>query len=260
MMAPCHALSGAAAGLAVAPLVGLGPLTASLFAVVVAGYALVPDLDCHGATASRLLGPVTGAISRVLSWCSVRLYQLTRGPDDEGGDQHGGHRHMTHCLLFALLTGALAAGTSLASPWVVAGWVAFGVLAAASALGDWLLAAAGLSTAVPLLIQQTPPLALLTEMQGWIGLAVGIGCVVHQLGDAITVTGVPLLFPLPIAGETWQELHLLPKGLRLHTGKKVENLLVFPALALATSVAAALLIPGVSAHLTELAGQHLAGK
>ena len=71
---------------------------------------------------------------------------------------------------------------------------------------------------------------------------------------------MPLLFPLPISGETWQELHLLPKGLRLHTGKKIENLLVFPTLLLATGVAATLLIPGVSTHLTELAGQHLAGR
>lgn len=260
MMGRCHALSGAAAGLATAPLVGIDPLTAAPFAVIVAGYALVPDLDCHGATASRLLGPLTGGLSRLLSWCSVRLYQATRGPEDEGGKFHGGHRHMTHCLLFALLLGGLAAGTSLASPWVVAGWAAFGALAAAASLGDWMLAAAGISTAAPLLMQHTPPLALLSEMQGWIGLAVGLGCLVHQLGDAITVTGVPLLFPLPISGETWQELHLLPRGLRLHTGKRVENLLVLPALVLATGVAATLLIPGVSTHLAELAGQHLAGR
>lgn len=259
MMGRSHALSGVAAGLATAPLLGLHtPLVAAPFAVVVAGYALVPDLDCHGATASRLLGPLTGALSWVLSWCSVRLYQATRGHCDEGGTSHGGHRHMTHCLLFALLTAALAASTSLLSTWVVAGWALFGVLAAASALGDWLLAVAAAGTALPLL-QQTSPLALMAEMQGWIGLAVGLGCVVHQLGDAITVTGVPLLFPLSIRGETWQELHLLPRGFRLHTGKRVESWFVFPALVLA-AVAATLLIPGVQTSLAELTGQHLAGR
>lgn len=261
MMGRTHAMSGAAAGLALAPVVGLDSvITAAPFAATVAGYALVPDLDCHGAVASRLLGPFTGGLSRLLRWCSVRLYQATRGPEDEGGPKHGGHRHMTHCLLFVLLLGGLAAGTSLLSPWVVAGWLAFGVLAAASALGDWLLLIGGAAAALPTVLGHAAPVAVLAEMQGWVGIAVGVGCLVHVLGDMATVSGVPVLFPVPIRGETWQELHLLPRGFRLHTGKKVEQLLVFPGFVLAAA-AAALLMPDVRPHVLDLINhvQNVAG-
>lgn len=240
MMGSTHAVSGLAAGLALAPVVGLDTLTdAALFATVVAGYALLPDLDCHGATASRLLGPVTGLGSRALSWCSVRLYQATRGPAEEGSRSHGGHRHATHCLAFVLLAGGAAAGTSLISPWVVAGWLAFGVLAAAAALGAWILPAAGITAAVALLADGGDPLAVLAGMQGWCGLAVAAGTVTHLIGDGCTVSGVPFFAPfLSIRGETWAELNLLPPRLRLHTGTRAEHLLVLPACAVLAALAA----------------------
>ena len=86
MMGHSHALTGWCAGLAVAPLVGLHTLPEVLpFATAAAGYALLPDLDHPGATASRFLGPLTGLLSRLLRLCSRGLYALTKGPRDEPG-------------------------------------------------------------------------------------------------------------------------------------------------------------------------------
>jgi hypothetical protein len=83
------------------------------------------------------------------------------------------------------------------------------------------------------------PLADLGELSGLMGIAVAVGCVTHCLGDAITESGCPFLFPIPIAGETWYELRP-PKALRLRTGKRVERMVVFPVFV----VLGLLLIPG----------------
>jgi hypothetical protein len=83
------------------------------------------------------------------------------------------------------------------------------------------------------------PKAELSELAGLLGIAVAVGCFTHCLGDSITESGCPFLFPIPIAGETWYELRP-PKPLRLRTGKRVEKLLVFPAFV----ILGVLLIPG----------------
>jgi hypothetical protein len=72
------------------------------------------------------------------------------------------------------------------------------------------------------------------------GGAAALGCFVHDLGDALTLSGCPFLWPLPIAGELWYELRP-PRALRFRTGGRIEQSLIFPALCLAVI----LLIPGV---------------
>src|SRR5439155_13552807 len=104
-MGSTHALSGWCAGLAVAPALGLTTMPTLVFAVVVAGMALVPDLDCGPSTASRILGPFTGGISWVLRRMSRALYAVTKGPRDE--DWSGEHRHLSHTFAFAGLLGLL---------------------------------------------------------------------------------------------------------------------------------------------------------
>jgi len=239
MMGRTHALTGWCAGLAIAPLVGAGTVEqAVLFAVTTAGFALLPDLDHPHARASKLLGP----FSRVLSWLlrrtSAALYALTKGPRDE--KRTGTHRHLSHTVLFAVGLGALAsAGTAAGGPYAVGAVAVLGLLLAEDALGDWLLlvSAGGVTW---WLYQAGPnPTAQLEDLSGWLGVAVAAGCVTHCLGDAITESGCPFLFPIPIAGETWYELRP-PKALRIRTGKKVERLLIFPVFA----VLAVLLVPG----------------
>ncbi|OQO92785.1 hypothetical protein B1813_11630 [Saccharomonospora piscinae] len=240
MMGRTHALTGWCAGLAVAPAVGVTTLSqAVVFAATTAGYALLPDLDHPGARASRLLGPVTGGLSWLLRKASAGLYSVTKGPRDER--KKGTHRHLTHTLLFALLLGgATAWGTAEGGPWVVVGVVVFGLLLAEDGLGDWLLPVAG--GAVVWWVAENSPNALaeLDSVAGQLGVAVALGCFTHCLGDALTESGCPFLFPVPIAGETWYELRP-PKALRFRTGKKVETTFLFPVFA----VLGVLLIPGV---------------
>ncbi len=239
MMGRTHALTGWCAGLAIAPLVGAGTVEQTmLFAVTTAGFALLPDLDHPHARASKLLGP----FSRVLSWLlrkmSGALYQVTKGPRDE--KRTGTHRHLSHTVLFAVGLGALAsAGTTAGGPYAVAAVAVLGLLLAEDALGDWLLLVSA-GGVVWWLYQAGPnPTAQLEELSGWLGIAVAAGCFTHCLGDAITESGCPFLFPIPIAGETWYELRP-PKVLRIRTGKKVERLLIFPVF----TVVGVLLVPG----------------
>lgn len=247
MMGRSHALSGWCAGLAAAPVLGLDTLAQVVpFAATTAGYALLPDLDHPGASASRLLGPVTGLLSRAVRAGSAALYAATKGPRDE--DCTGTHRHASHTLAAALLLGGLAVlAAGLGGSWAVAGVAVFGLLLAVDVLGDWLLlvlAAAGLLWAGTW-HAETPaaPAAVvhagLAEVGSWIGAAVALGMLVHCLGDTLTLSGCPWLWPIRIAGETWYEIRP-PRGLRVRTDGRFEKWVMVPAL----TAGAVLLLPG----------------
>lgn len=272
-----HSLSGIVAGLAVAPLGGLTSITSVIpFAIVVAGFALAPDLDCAGATMSRAVGPLSKGVSWLLRQASRLAFWCSETDRDRHGE--GVHRHLTHTIVFALVTGGIAAGTSLASPWVVAGWLTVGALGAQAASMEpkrlirllssllprnarqtvnfaaryWPTLAMAAAVAIPVVIEQVPVATVLAPVQGWIGLAVGGGCLLHLAGDAITITGVPACWPIHIHRQAWCELHLLPTKIRLHTGKRFERYAIYPVL-LVASAAGLWLLPDVRAGLPQLA-------
>lgn len=87
-------------------------------------------------------------------------------------------------------------------------------------------------------------LEALADSSGWLGLAVALGCFTHCLGDALTKSGCPFLFPIPIAGETWYELRP-PRWLRFRTGGGFESYFVYPAV----GIGCVLAIPGVAGYL-----------
>jgi len=269
-MGRTHALTGLLAGLVVGQLVGLddtvvepGSRPESMlaacaalgpFAATVAGYAVFPDLDHRSSSATRLLGPITGLLSRGLRASSEWVYQRARGPADspDGGE----HRALTHTLVFALALGSVcAATTALWGIWAVLAWLGFGLLLAIDRLGPIALAAIGVSVVAWLpttLHSSSLPdgqalRAAIEACSGWLGLAVALGCITHCLGDALTESGCAFLFPLPIAGETWYELRP-PAILRFRTGRRVERILIFPLVA----VGCVLAIPGLVSHLVAL--------
>jgi hypothetical protein len=224
----------------IAPLLGHGDVAgAVLIGLVTAGFALLPDFDHRSSTASRFLGPLTGALSFVLRKSSRYVYAVTKGPRDE--PVTGEHRHLSHTVLFAVLLGYFVAGiTELGGGWAVFGVAVFAALLAEAALGDWVGLVAG--AAILLWLYQNGLDAAVGQfgsLSGELGIAVAVGCVVHDLGDSITLSGCPFLFPLPIAGETWYELRP-PRWLRFRTGGPVENALVFPVF----TVVGVLLVPG----------------
>ena len=72
-----------------------------------------------------------------------------------------------------------------------------------------------------------------------VGAAMAVGCVTHCVGDALTLSGCPFLWPLPIGGETWWEIRP-PRLLRFSTGGACEQVVLG-----LTVVAGVLLLPGV---------------
>ena len=65
-----------------------------------------------------------------------------------------------------------------------------------------------------------------------IGLATGIGCVAHIVGDELTHGGCPLLYPV-----SGHEFHLLPRPLQITTAKIAETYVTFPLLAIGLALA-----------------------
>lgn len=248
-----HATSGAALGLAVAGyaprFVGLTPSAGAIltFAAVCAGAALLPDLDHPSSVATRRFSVASWLANRVVRPLSAIVYDVTRGRRDTG---RGTHRGLTHTTVAAVLLGI---GVNAAS----ARWgapVLLGTLFVCLALAikgldaivpgpPSLVIAAGLTYAV----EQFVPGGT-AGTAGWLGAAVTLGMLVHSVGDAITESGAPLLWPLRIRKRSWYPVGT-PRPLRLRTGGRVETWLVAPALTVAVFVLVALVVPGVGSTL-----------
>jgi membrane-bound metal-dependent hydrolase YbcI (DUF457 family) len=254
-----HATSGAVVGLAVAgyapQLAGIEPSAGTIvtFAAVCAGAALLPDLDHPNSVATRRFAIASWLASHAIRPLSALLYDLTRARRDTG---KGTHRGITHTAIGAAVLG-------LAINFSSAKWgtpVLVGTLFVCLALAikgldaivpgpPSLVIAAGLTYGV----QEFVPGGT-AGTAGWLGTAVAVGMVVHSIGDAITETGAPLLWPLPIRQRRWYPVGS-PRPLRISTGGVVEAWLIAPALTIATFVLAALVIPGLSGWLTDLGSQ-----
>jgi membrane-bound metal-dependent hydrolase YbcI (DUF457 family) len=244
-----HATSGAALGLAVA---GYAPRVAEVepsaggiltFAAVCAGAALLPDLDHPASTATRRFAVFSWLAARAVRPLSAAVYRLTRARRDTG---RGAHRGLTHTALAALLLGV---GVNAAT----AAWgtpVVLGVLFVCLALAikgldavvpgpPSLVIAAGLTFAVH---EFVPGGAAGTA--GWLGTALTLGMLVHAVGDAITESGAPLLWPLRIRDRRWYPVGS-PRPLRFRTGGPMESWVVVPVLTLGTLVLLVLVVPGV---------------
>jgi membrane-bound metal-dependent hydrolase YbcI (DUF457 family) len=251
-----HALSGAALGLAVA---GLAPQllgeqadagTVLTFTAVCAGAALLPDLDHPSSMATRRFSAASFVASRVVRPLSRVVYDLTRGRRDTG---RGSHRGLTHTVLGAVLLGmAINLASARFGTPVLVGSLFVCIALAIKGLDALvpgppsLVIAAGLTYA----IEHAVPGGT-AGTAGWLGTAVTLGMVVHSVGDAITESGAPLLWPLPIRGRRWYPVGS-PRPLRFRTGGPVEVWLVAPALTVAVFLLAALVVPGVAPWLLEV--------
>lgn len=198
MMGGSHAISGAAAWVAVTStgplMLGLHPLPPQgiiLGSVIAAGAALLPDFDHHSGTAAYSLPPLTKAMARTIANIS------------------GGHRHGTHSILGILVATAIATILSLIKIPVdlpIEGYS--GVINVGSAVVMLFCAALGLKALkltkgsgwvwpwVYSLGMASTVAVFAPDEFGWLTLAVGLGCLVHCLGDMLTVGGWPIFYPL----------------------------------------------------------------
>lgn len=198
--------------------IGMPHLPVAQFAagiLVCAGFSQLPDIDEPGSAISRRFSILTQGISEAISKVS------------------GGHRHGTHSLLFVALVGGLCA------------------LASRSALAEAIVGAVfvyiGVSMVIPWIRTGIVTQAAIAGLCGWylyhrpIGLAwmaaIGaFGVLAHLAGDALTVQGVPLLWPF--------NRHMFRLPLIGRTGSARERILV-PLFSLACVGLAALLVTHV---------------
>jgi membrane-bound metal-dependent hydrolase YbcI (DUF457 family) len=187
MMAKGHAISGACAGLLVAPLVpfpAVAPMgglevvgLTGIYAGLVAVFALFPDIDHRPSTISRCLGPITWLLCYAFMALSRTAYEATRTHRDK---PEGCHRTLTHTNAFALVLGAGVAAVLLGTP--------------------------------------------ASEWAWFVGSGVTVGCLAHIwfIGDACTLSGVPHpLWPFVLVdGKRWGSVGY-PRSLRFRAGGKV---------------------------------------
>lgn len=228
MMGHTHALSGAAAWLALAPILSehgmrMTPAQVAAGAIVCAGSALLPDLDHHDGTIANTYGPFTQVLCRGVAAVS------------------GGHRHATHSFAFAI--GAMFGANWLAEHAVKVWWGMLFLLVGLGLRGVGVRIAksdhfsalfnAAIAAGVTLLLARLhfggPGISYgwSGHYLEWAGLAVGIGCTMHILGDCLTPEGCPLFWPV----QTHLEIPIVPR-----TDGRAEKWVVAPILTLAIIV------------------------
>lgn len=288
MMARGHALSGAALGLVGCQLAQLGgatvtPATAFTASAVCAGAALLPDLDHPQASIARTFGPLSYRAARITNATSALIYEKTKTARDASRD--GGHRGITHTLVFAAFAGAGASVLALWRPGLMA--ILFCMLAfalralvgmrrldrwfdafwrlllrrwvrkhtLAGRIARWFLRLDQAWITLMILAALASMWATYTLPTGaaswWVGGAVGVGCWAHCLGDSMTNSGCPWLYPLKIRGQRWYPVGM-PHFLRFHTGKQGELVVTWALLAPAVAVLAVAAVPGAWPSLLAL--------
>ncbi|KUJ69420.1 hypothetical protein ACZ90_11010 [Streptomyces albus subsp. albus] len=247
MMGPAHSLSGAAAWL------GVGAAAAAtghqmpwpvlvVGALICAGAALAPDLDHKSATISRSFGPLSRALCGVIDDLSHAVYKATRKQGDPR--RSGGHRTLTHTWVWAVLIGAGASALATAGGrWAVLGILFVHMVLAVEGLlwrmarvsSDvlvWLLGATSAWILADVLHKPGNGSHWLFTGEGqeylWLGLPIVLGALVHDIGDALTVSGCPILWPIPIGRKRWYPIGP-PKGMRFRAGSWVELKVLMPA-------------------------------
>lgn len=253
MMGPSHALSGAAVWLAGSWALDYvdqyqqTPLEIAVGTAVCAGAALLPDLDQSGrvtsgkggATVANTFGRVSLFVAEAIEKVSLVVYSLTRMRHDP--KRNNGHRTLTHTLPFAVGVGVLTTWACVAGgKWAVmgilfvmlglalrgmfhtwaakAGWVLITILSSGAAYGAYLYLPAG--RGYPML-----------------GVAVGVGCLVHLLGDVITSAGVPILWPIPTGRRMWRMIGV-PNTVAVSVGGRIERFLLRGVFAVVSFAAA----------------------
>jgi membrane-bound metal-dependent hydrolase YbcI (DUF457 family) len=266
MMGSSHALSGAAVWLggtwALAQFADYHqtPLQIAVGTAVCAGGALLPDLDMSGrvtrgqggATVAHTFGRVSLFVAEVVEKVSHAIYSATRTRRDPR--RHNGHRTFTHTIPFTVGIGFLTTwACTQGGKWAVLGILFFmlglalrGLFGRFAEHAGWIpitLISAGAAYVTYLYLPADRGYPLL-------GLAVGVGCFVHLLGDIVTSAGVPLLWPLPVGRRMWRMIGV-PNVLSVSVGGKVETVLLRGLFTLVCLAAAAALIgPAVLARFT----------
>lgn len=219
MMARGHAATGAAGIALLGVIPGFIPGYLALIACVVvgAGFALWSDMDHPKATAATTWGWLSKSFAKLLERISAFIYYSTRRGRD--AKRQGGHRTFTHTLFFAILSGI---GTYFAAQSVLGMCIVLfmgfclglrGLFEKVNKYGKlnlWFMAA------VPCVLLYTSAQLLVNPIT--LAIVVLVATFIHSLGDCLTNSGAPLMWPLPIQGRLW---YRFKAPVRFDTGSEV---------------------------------------
>jgi membrane-bound metal-dependent hydrolase YbcI (DUF457 family) len=218
------------------------PRDALAFATVCAGYALLADIDHPNSTATKRFGLISMLASYLIRPASGFVFELTRTSLDRG---KGTHRGLTHTGIFAVLLG-VATNTSLHRWGTTAAWiVAFiGMALAVKGIDHLIPGPPSMLIALGLtwVVVGALPLQVGASHTPWLGTAVTLGMLTHDLGDAATEHGCCLLWPLKINGQRWYPIGL-PRWMRFTTGRRAETAILLMLTGLTIWCTAALFFP-----------------
>jgi membrane-bound metal-dependent hydrolase YbcI (DUF457 family) len=262
MMGPSHALSGAAvwAGGSLAldyfAHYHQSPLQIAVGTAMCAGGALLPDFDLSGrvttdqggATVAHTFGVVSLFFAEVVEKISLGIYDLTKMRKDPHRDN--GHRTFTHTLVFNVGVGVgVAALCNAFGKWAVLGVLFFtfamalrGLFEKWAARAGWVIVTLASAAATFYTFKYLP------SDRGYplLGLAIGVGGIVHLLGDMLTTHGCPIFWPLPLGRRMWKCVGL-PDAIAVKVGGNVEVYVLRTAFAVvAAGAGVLLLVPGVA--------------
>lgn len=220
MLGYSHATSGALGWLIAAPVISdaLGmPMSGfelAIGTVACAGAALIPDLDHPQATIAYTFGPVSKAAAKLTALLA------------------GGHRQGTHSLLFSVGFGLVCYAVGTSAQWAhsnVPAMVALFLLAAFAFRGLNIVPPRVGSTfkGVVVILEALLFTFLVNHFMPqdtvyswwWLGLAGGMGAIIHLMGDTLTPEGVPWFYPA-----RWRAR--IP--IIAHTGNVMERAVVAP--------------------------------
>jgi membrane-bound metal-dependent hydrolase YbcI (DUF457 family) len=149
-----------------------------------AGAALLPDADHPSGTISHVLGPISHAACKAISWAS------------------GGHRHATHSFAFvAAVTYGTWAGVHWLGRYFTLALVFFLLALAVRALNLCPPGEGFRSYATVTIIAAAGTFVMdhyLADKPSWLPFSVGLGAFVHLFGDCLTDHGCRLFWPLKI--------------------------------------------------------------
>lgn len=253
LMGPTHALSAVAFVLLFTWLASnfmfekiLGSSDIAVFisaVVIIVGASLMPDLDATNSTSINVLGIVGTVLSKAMRGFSAIIQNIIKGPYDKSSDPHRG---FWHTLVSAFLVGALFyALTSINielfaikdTPITIATFIVMFLLYISIQLSlvslfkplyDKKKGKIGkLGTTVGAIVISFILVYLLPSNINyyWVGGAVTFGWIAHLVGDMMTVSGVPILFPLKFKGKRWWNFRL-PLGIK--AGGFIEKAILIP--------------------------------
>lgn len=214
--------------------------------IIVAGAALLPDLDNTKSTVISSLGIIGQILSGVMREFAVVFYSLFHSKYDN--KEPDPHRSFWHTMVSVILVGFIVL-TLTSIPFnielkTIEKTVTLGDIFALMFVFICLqLAFAGLlsklnqkirrkgfliKTAYTLISALLSISILVFAPAGlsyrWLAGVIALGYLFHILGDTMTVAGTPLLFPIPTKGKYWWTHRLL----KIKSGGSTEKLVIVP--------------------------------